>query len=84
MSTVRGIRPSGQVMDTTVVEVPVKRAVIAASDRVVLLADASKFPGTGMATVCGPADLDAAVTNAPSDTVTRAALEETGAKVVQV
>ena len=42
-----GVRPGGQVMDTTVVEVPVKRAMIAASDQVVLLADAGKFPGTG-------------------------------------
>ena len=31
-----GVRPGGQVMDTTVVEVPVKRAMIAASDQVVL------------------------------------------------
>ncbi len=33
-----GVRPDGRVMDTTVVEVPLKRAMIAASDRVVLLA----------------------------------------------
>ena len=42
-----GVRPDGQVMDTTVVEVPVKRAMIAAGEQVVLLADAGKFPGTG-------------------------------------
>ncbi len=53
-------------MDTTVVEVPVKRAMIAASDKVVLVADAAKFPGTGMARVCGPEDLDVVVTNAPA------------------
>ncbi|CAM5247149.1 hypothetical protein SALBM311S_06707 [Streptomyces alboniger] len=41
-------------LDTTAVEVPVKRAMIAASAQVVLLADAGKFPGTGMARVCGP------------------------------
>ncbi|WP_326614244.1 DeoR/GlpR family DNA-binding transcription regulator [Streptomyces scopuliridis] len=79
-----GIRPGGQVMDTTVVEVPVKRAMIAASDRVVLLADAGKFPGTGMARVCGPEDLHVVVTNAPSDPATCAALGEAGVKVVQV
>jgi DeoR/GlpR family transcriptional regulator of sugar metabolism len=77
-----GVRPGGQVMDTTVVEVPVKRAMIGASDKVVLLADAAKFPGTGMAKVCGPGDLDMVVTNAPVDPATRAALEEAGVEVV--
>ncbi|WP_329568122.1 DeoR/GlpR family DNA-binding transcription regulator [Streptomyces sp. NBC_01361] len=79
-----GIRPDGQVMDTTVVEVPVKRAMIAASDRTVLLADASKFPGTGMAKVCGPDSLDVAVTNSSAPTTTCAALTEAGVKVVRV
>ncbi|MGP3924966.1 DeoR/GlpR family DNA-binding transcription regulator [Streptomyces sp. 8N616] len=79
-----GVRPSGQIMDMTVVEVPVKRAMIAASDKVVLLADAGKFPGTGMARVCGPEELDVVVTNAPSDPATCAALEEAGVEVVQV
>ena len=54
-------------MDTTAVEVPLKRAMIAAADQVVLLADASKFPGTGIAKVCGPEDVDVVVTNAPLD-----------------
>src|SRR5581483_7810965 len=62
-----GVRPNGQVMDTTVVEVPVKRAMIAASDRVVLVADVGKFPGTGMCRVCGPQELDTVVTNGPVD-----------------
>ncbi|MGP3948433.1 DeoR/GlpR family DNA-binding transcription regulator [Streptomyces sp. 7N604] len=79
-----GVRPGGQIMDTAVVEVPVKRAMIAASDKVVLLADAGKFPGTGMARVCGPEELDVVVTNAPSDPATCAALEEAGVEVVQV
>jgi DeoR/GlpR family transcriptional regulator of sugar metabolism len=77
-----GVRPDGRVMDTTVVEVPVKRAMIKAADKVVLLADAQKFPGTGMAKVCGPEDLDAVVTNAPVDPVTRSSLEEAGVEVV--
>ncbi|MBA4863700.1 DeoR/GlpR transcriptional regulator [Streptomyces sp. PSKA54] len=79
-----GVRPGGHVMDTTVVEVPVKRAMIKAGEKVVLLADAGKFPGTGMAKVCGPEDLDVVVTNASSDAATCAAFEEAGAKVVQV
>ncbi|MEJ3747299.1 DeoR/GlpR family DNA-binding transcription regulator [Actinomycetes bacterium KLBMP 9797] len=77
-----GVRRDGQVMDTTVVEVPVKRAMIAAADQVVLMADASKFPGTGMARVCGPRDLDVVVTNADADAHTCAALREAGVEVV--
>ncbi|MGP3966105.1 DeoR/GlpR family DNA-binding transcription regulator [Streptomyces sp. 6N223] len=78
-----GIRPDGQVMDTTVVEVPIKRAMIASSDRVVLLADVSKLPGTGVARVCGPDELDVLVTNsAASDSATCAGLREAGVKVV--
>ncbi|MEB8340316.1 DeoR/GlpR family DNA-binding transcription regulator [Streptomyces endophyticus] len=79
-----GVRPNGQVMDTTVVEVPVKRAMIAAADRTVLLADSSKFPGTGMAKVCGPDSLDVLVTNSSAPAPTCAALTEAGVKVVHV
>ena len=56
--------------------------MIKASDKVVLLADSAKFPGTGMAKVCGPEELDAVVTNAPANTVTRTSLEEAGVGVV--
>jgi DeoR/GlpR family transcriptional regulator of sugar metabolism len=79
-----GVRPDGQVMDTTVVEVPVKRAMIAASDHVVLVADVGKFPGTGMSRVCGPQELDTVVTNAPADGQTKAALREAGVDVIEV
>ncbi len=78
-----GVRPGGQVMDTTVVEVPVKRAMIAASDQVVLVADADKFPGTGMARVCGPEELDVVVTNAGADEATTAAFREVGVEVIE-
>ena len=79
-----GIRSNGQVLDTTAVEVPVKRAMIAASDRVTLIADAAKFPGTGLARVCGPEDLDVVVTNPDADQKTRGALSEAGVEVVTV
>jgi DeoR/GlpR family transcriptional regulator of sugar metabolism len=78
-----GVRPGGQVMDTTVVEVPVKRAMIAASDQVVLVADADKFPGTGVARVCGPEDLDVVVTNDGADAATTAAFREVGVEVIE-
>jgi DeoR/GlpR family transcriptional regulator of sugar metabolism len=78
-----GVRPDGQVMDTTVVEVPVKRAMIAASDHVVLVADVGKFPGTGMSRVCGPRELDTVVTNAAADDRTKAALREASVTVLE-
>jgi DeoR/GlpR family transcriptional regulator of sugar metabolism len=77
-----GVRPGGHVMDTTVAEVPARRAMIAASDKVVLLADKSKFPGKGMVKICGPEDLDVLVTNATPDDATYTALNEAGVRVV--
>jgi DeoR/GlpR family transcriptional regulator of sugar metabolism len=79
-----GVRPDGRVMDTTVIEVPVKRAMIAASDQVILLADGAKFPGSGMASVCGPDELDVVVTDAPADARTAARLREAGVTVIEV
>lgn len=79
-----GVRPDGRVMDTTVVEVPVKRAMIAVSDQVILLADSAKFPGRGMASVCGPDELDMVVTDAPADERTAARLREAGVTVIEV
>lgn len=71
-------------MDTTVIEVSVKRAMIAAADSVVLLADAGEFPGTGMMKSCGPAALDTVVASALADPATSAAFDEAGVKVVEV
>ncbi|MFF0766156.1 DeoR/GlpR family DNA-binding transcription regulator [Streptomyces sp. NPDC003737] len=77
-----GVRAGGQVMDTAVTEVPARRAMIAASDKVVLLADKTKFPGTGMVKICGPEDLDVLVTNAGEDDPTCTALQEAGVRVI--
>ncbi|GAA4638249.1 DeoR/GlpR family DNA-binding transcription regulator [Actinoallomurus vinaceus] len=79
-----GVRPTGHVMDTTVIEVPVKRAMLAVSDQVILVADVGKFPGKGMAKVCGPADLDIVVTNAPADPATATVLREADVEVIEV
>src|SRR6266545_5830244 len=78
-----GVRPSGHIMDTTVIEVPVKRAMISVSDQVILVADVGKFPGVGMAKICEPEDLDVVVTNAPADPATAAAWHEAGAEVIE-
>lgn len=58
-----GVRVNGDVLDSTRVEVPVKRAMLEAADRCVLLADRHKFPGGGVLKVCDVSDLDVIVTN---------------------
>ncbi|MFY0407145.1 DeoR/GlpR family DNA-binding transcription regulator [Solicola sp. PLA-1-18] len=78
-----GVRPDGSVLDTTAVEVPVKQAMLKAADRVVLVADDSKFPGSGFARVCGPDAVNVVVTGARADVATLAAFTEAGADVVR-
>src|ERR671916_378965 len=53
------------VWDTTMVEVPIKRLMIAGAEEVVLLADTAKFAMTGVVRVCGPESIDHIVTDAP-------------------
>ncbi|WP_129667623.1 DeoR/GlpR family DNA-binding transcription regulator [Phytoactinopolyspora endophytica] len=79
-----GVRPDGTVVDTTAVEVPGRRAMIASSDQVILLADESKFPGNGYATVCGPDALDIVVTNDGATPDTLDTLRESGVEVITV
>lgn len=77
-----GVRPDGGVLDTTAVEVPVKRAMLEVAERTVLLADATKFPGKGIARVCGAEDLTGLVTEPHADAATLAWLRECGVEVV--
>jgi DeoR/GlpR family transcriptional regulator of sugar metabolism len=76
-----GIGPDGQVMDSTLVEVPVKRAMIASAEQTVVLADRGKFPGTGLLPVCGPEDVDVIVTNEGADPATLAACARAGTEI---
>jgi DeoR/GlpR family transcriptional regulator of sugar metabolism len=69
------------VWDTTMVEVPIKRIMIANSSRVVLLADAAKFSMSGVVRVCGPESLDHIVTDAPVPYASRATLDAAGIEV---
>lgn len=77
-----GVRRDGSVLDTTAVEVPIKRAMLQAAERTVLVADASKFPGKGLARVCGVADLAALVTEPDADPETLAWLRQSGVEIV--
>ncbi|MEU6796563.1 DeoR/GlpR family DNA-binding transcription regulator [Nonomuraea wenchangensis] len=77
-----GVRPDGQLVDTTLAEVPLKRAMIAAAGQVLLLVDRHKFPGTGALRVCGPEDVDVVVTNTGADPATLRSLTAAGAEVL--
>jgi DeoR/GlpR family transcriptional regulator of sugar metabolism len=77
-----GVLADGTVVDTTAVEIPGRRAMINASDQVVLVADETKFPGTGYATVCGPEELDVVVTTDRADGPTLTTLRDAGIEVI--
>lgn len=77
-----GIRADGVVMDSTGIEVPVKRAIIRASQRTVLLADRDKYPGTGLLPVCGPEAVHTLVTNTGSDVDTLARFSAAGTTIL--
>lgn len=77
-----GIRADGTIMDTTGMEVPIKRAMIESSQRVVVLADATKLPGVGLLSVCGPDALDAVITDAADDSTPVQTLRDNGVEVI--
>ena len=77
-----GIRRDLAVMDTTMVEVPIKRGMIAASERVVLLADAEKFSMGGVVRICGAEELDVVVTDALDDEPSVQELNRVGVEVM--
>jgi DeoR/GlpR family transcriptional regulator of sugar metabolism len=78
-----GIREDGSVMDDTVVEVPLKRAMLAAAEQVVLVADSSKFTGRGLGRVCGPKEIDVLVTNAGSGALVLGVFRDGGVEVIE-
>ena len=69
------------VWDTTMVEVPIKRLMIAGAEEVVLIADTAKFAMTGMVRVCGPESIDHIVTDAPLPAACRSAVDAAGIEV---
>lgn len=76
-----GVCPDGTVLDTTAVEVPVKRSLLRSADRAVLVADQHKFPGSGALRVCGIGDLAGLVTNAGADAATLRVARDAGVQV---
>lgn len=76
-----GVDAEVSVWDTTMVEVPIKRAMMAAAERVVLLADRKKFSMGGVVRVCGAADIDQIVTEAELPATTDNTVRDAGIEV---
>jgi DeoR/GlpR family transcriptional regulator of sugar metabolism len=77
-----GIDPELGILDTTMVEVPIKRAMLDAAERCVLVADSAKFGMRGVVRVCGPERLHALVSDGGIPGPARAALERAGVEVM--
>jgi DeoR/GlpR family transcriptional regulator of sugar metabolism len=75
------VDPQLGVWDSTMVEVPIKRAMIGAAGSVLLLADAAKFSNTGVIKVCDASALDGIVTDRPLPVACAPALDDTGIEV---
>ena len=69
------------VWDSTMVEVPIKRAMIAASTCVALLADADKFSSVGLVRVCDAATIDHVVTDSPLPANCQPAIDDNAIEV---
>src|SRR3954451_23887551 len=76
-----GVDAEMGVWDTTMIEVPIKRLMIAGADLVVLIADVAKFAMTGVVRVCGPESIDHVVTDAPLPAACRSAVDAAGIEV---
>ena len=69
------------VWDSTMVEVPIKRAMIGAAASVTLLADREKFAMSGLVQVCDARAIDHIVTDEPLPVACGPSLEDSGIEV---
>lgn len=79
-----GVQQDGSVMDATGTEAPVKRAILKAAPHIVLAADETKFPGTGILPVAAPASFTTLVTSIHSDPPTLDLFRRAGSDVITV
>lgn len=75
---VRGRR----VVDNMAIEAPIKQALIAASERLVLLASEIKFPGTGAMKLCTLDEVDVVITTSGTPEEELAYSREAGRRVI--
>ena len=79
-----GVQADGTVMDSTGTEVPVKRAILSAAARAVLVADETKFPGTGLLPVCPAESIQTLVTSTSTGGSSLEAFRLAGSELKQV
>ncbi|UFU07974.1 DeoR/GlpR family DNA-binding transcription regulator [Ruania halotolerans] len=77
-----GVRSDGSLLDSTGIEVPVKRAILRAAERSVLVVADDKFPGTGLLAVCGPDSIGTVVTSRHDSNEALDALRRAGSEVL--
>lgn len=78
---VSGIADNGDLRDTTIAQVPIKRAMMDACDRATVLADSSKFPGQGIARIAPVSSLTGVITDEVPPATTAASLAAQGVEV---
>jgi DeoR/GlpR family transcriptional regulator of sugar metabolism len=77
-----GVRNNGRVVDNMAVEEPIKRAMIEAAEKVVLLATETKFPGTGSLRLCSVSEVDVLITTEGADPAPLQLCRDAGGKVI--
>jgi DeoR/GlpR family transcriptional regulator of sugar metabolism len=77
------IRADLSIMDTTLIEVPIKRGMIAGAAERVLLVDPRKFDAPGVARVCGPEGIDVLITTVGAPEEALAAFEAADVEVIR-
>ena len=75
-------RPYPNLVDNMAVEAPIKEAMIASADRIVLLATETKFPGTGALRLCTLSEVDTVVTTAGANPTTLDLCRHAGGEVI--
>lgn len=80
--TCTGVRPDGAIVDDIGEEALVKQALMRASDRVILVAAATKFPGTGTLRIGELDQIDTVVCDAGADRDTLELCTRAGGQVV--
>lgn len=78
-----GVSKQGDMLDSTGVEVPVKRAIMKSADRNIFAIAEDKFPGTGVLRVCEPSSVDTVVTSRTEKAPGLDMLKKLSGKVIQ-
>jgi DeoR/GlpR family transcriptional regulator of sugar metabolism len=79
-----GVRDDGSIVDDISDEAVVKKALMSAADRVVLVATAGKFPGTGSLRIGNVAEIDGIITETRAKEAPLALAARAGREVITV